>query len=261
MTSVASAWLDPIRRALDARAEPIRAFIRDDDGGWAHERLEQLARQCSTHGLPIDVAVIPAALTADDASRLLALKSTHRGRLGLHQHGWAHVSHEQTGRKCEFGPSRARHEVQRDLTEGQRVMTRWFGAEVDPIFTPPWNRCTDSTAMLLLDIGFEVLSRDVTAPRVDCAGLLECPVTNDWFAKRHGQRIDRNDWTRAFAVTCATQSVLGLLLHHAGMDQEEFERLDPLLRLLAEHPLCRPCSLLDTARSLPRQDVVMERLR
>ena len=37
---------------------------------------------------------------------------------------------------------------------------------VDPIFTPPWNRCTQATADCLAMLGYRVLSRDATASRL-----------------------------------------------------------------------------------------------
>lgn len=254
-------WLSPIRRALDGRADAIDVFLRDDDAGWEDARLDRQVRQCDAYGLPLDLAVIPAAVTDECAARLLRLRRAHRAGLGLHQHGWAHTNHEAAGRACEFGPSRSAADVRRDIAAGREVMHTRFGDAVDPVFTPPWNRCTDATAQLLSDLGFEVLSRDSTARPVDAPDLIECPTTTDWFAKRHGRRLGRDEWALAAAAAFAGRRPVGLLLHHAVMDDGEFEALDPVLRLIAGHPACRPCSLLDAARRAGRPDLTMEKLR
>jgi hypothetical protein len=37
-----SAWLAPLREALDAAPAPVTFFFRDDDAGWRDDRLEAL---------------------------------------------------------------------------------------------------------------------------------------------------------------------------------------------------------------------------
>lgn len=241
-------WMVPLCRALDGRRDPLDVFLRDDDAGWEPERLERQVGQCNAFGLPLDLAVIPAAVTDECAALLLRLRRAHTAGLHWHQHGWTHTNHEPTGRACEFGPSRSAADIRRDIAAGQQVMTARFGQTLDPIFTPPWNRCTDTTAQVLCDLGFAVLSRDTTAPPVHLPSLIECPTTTDWFAKRHGERLDREAWAIAAATAFAGRGPVGLLLHHAVMDDAEFEALDPVLRLIAEHPACRPWSLLEAAR-------------
>ena len=56
-----------------------------------------------------------------------------------------------------------------------------FGDLIEPVFTPPWNRCTAVTAEVLADAGFAVLSRDSTATPLPDARVAEVPVTVDWF--------------------------------------------------------------------------------
>lgn len=256
-----SGWLRPLRLSLDRRTEPIDVFLRDDDAGWEQERLERLVRQCDSHGLPLDLAVIPAAVTDECTAQLRQWRAASTAGLHVHQHGWAHTNHESAGRACEFGPSRPATDVRRDIAAGQRVMRTRFGDAVDPIFTPPWNRCTEATAHALTDLGFAVLSRDTTAPRCHLPSLIECPTTIDWFAKRHGVRLHRDTWAIAAAAALAGRGPAGLLLHHAVMDDGEFAALDPVLQLIAEHPACRPSSLLDAARRAARPDVTMETLK
>ena len=63
----------------------------------------------------------------------------------VHQHGLAHVNHEPDGRKFEFGPSRTHEEQRADIEAGRRLLAERLGDAVEPIFTPPWNRCTRDT--------------------------------------------------------------------------------------------------------------------
>ena len=77
-----SAWLDPVRHALDSRATPVAVFVRDDDAGWDDAALARLLDVCATHRAPIDLAVIPAALDDERAAWLLARRDAHPARLG-----------------------------------------------------------------------------------------------------------------------------------------------------------------------------------
>ena len=95
-------WLDPVRRALDEG--PSTVFFRDDDAGWGDERLWALLDLFDRRALPVDLAVIPAELHPTLTAELTV--RARAGRVHLHQHGFAHVNHEPTGRKCEFGPAR-----------------------------------------------------------------------------------------------------------------------------------------------------------
>ncbi|HKG13628.1 MAG TPA: hypothetical protein VKB12_09815, partial [Pyrinomonadaceae bacterium] len=183
-----SAWLDGLRRALDAAARPVDFFFRDDDAGWRDERLFALLDLFERRRLPIDVAAIPRAMTAALAAELRTRVAAAPDRVAVHQHGFAHLNHEREGRKCEFGPSRSRQLQQHDIESGRRILLEEHGLQSGGIFTPPWNRCTVETGEALLASGFRVLSRDATARPLDLAGLYELPVRVDWFARRKGVR-------------------------------------------------------------------------
>lgn len=177
-------WLDPIRAALDASPYPCPVFFRDDDAGWADQRLFALLDVFDRYGVAVDVAAIPTelrpGLTAALTDRLVG------SPLRVHQHGYAHANHESTERKHEFGPSRQVSAKAADIAAGRVLMREAFGELCDPIFTPPWNRCTPDIADALIAQGFGVLSRDSSAPPVQRPGLAEVPVTVDWFGHRKG---------------------------------------------------------------------------
>jgi hypothetical protein len=236
-------WLDPLRAALDEAPAPVDFFLRDDDAGWDDERLFAMLAVVDRHALAIDLAVIPQALTPSLAESLIGRGERSVGRLGLHQHGLAHRSHEPDGRKCEFGPSRDREAQRRDLTEGQQLLEALLSGLIQPVFTPPWNRCTRVTAELLAELGFRVLSRHVSEPTLDVRDLAELPVSVDWsYAKRHGRRLTFDELGELAAERVRLGGVVGVNLHHAVMDDDELGLLDELCHLLAAHDAarCRP---------------------
>jgi hypothetical protein len=243
-----NAWLEPIARALDGRAAPLTIFFRDDDAGWGDEALFALLAVFDRYDAPVDLAVIPNAIAPEVAARLARHAQVSR-RLGLHQHGFAHVNHEPSGRPCEFGPSRSPDEQRRDIEEGRRRLLSLFGSGLDSIFTPPWNRCTAATAECLRDAGITVLSRDASAAALDAAGLVECPITSDWLWKRQGARVPRGEWAGTFADAIGTADLpIGVMLHHAVMDDEERQGVGALLGLFRNQPNVRLVSMSEAAR-------------
>jgi hypothetical protein len=240
-----SAWLDGLRRALDAAPRPVAFFFRDDDAGWDDDGLFALLDLFARHSAPIDLAAIPSALTRGLAASLRARMEGGPGLLAVHQHGFAHLNHEPEGRrKCEFGEARGWALQQSDIESGRRVLCDLFGRPVSPVFTPPWNRCTAVTGECLLRAGFRVLSRDSTAGRLGLEGLFELPVTVDWFAKRKGVRLSPDELGASLAAAAGTAAPVGVMFHHAPMDEDERRRAGELLALLTSHRNSR-CSLME----------------
>jgi len=229
-----SDWLDPVRAALDASPMPVRFFVRDDDAGWDDEGLGRLLDRCAAHGVHIDIAVIPVELDRRLATSLCARAAT--GLVHLHQHGFRHVNHESNGRKYEFGPSRSHDQQLADIAEGRELIDEHLHPYVDSVFTPPWNRCTDETAAALANLGFKVLSRDSTAVPFGRDDLCEVPVTVDWFAKKKGVPLTRDEIGRQIADQIAAgDGPVGVMLHHAVTDAENLASIDGLLALVAGH--------------------------
>src|SRR5688500_5497238 len=125
-------WLDPVQEELDAAPAPVDVFFRDDDAGWGNDRLIELLDLFEQHALPLDLAVIPAALECGVAAELRARAGA---RLGLHQHGFAHRNHEPDGRRFEFGPGRPYGAQRRDIDAGAERLAAPLGDVVQPIFT------------------------------------------------------------------------------------------------------------------------------
>lgn len=238
-----TAWLDPVREALDKSDTRIDFFFRDDDVGWANDEFRALLACFRRHSVPFDIAVIPSALTAEFAGEIRAARDKTPALVGIHQHGFSHRNHEVVGRKCEFGISRTYQEQYRDIQLGQMRLAEMLGSTLDPIFTPPWNRCTEITGKSLRELGFSVLSRDASAPSLKLSGLEELPISIDWFRTKNGNRLSFQSLGTLIAMAVKQEQYVGIMLHHELMNAREREFLSDLLVLLSTHPRAH-CKLM-----------------
>jgi peptidoglycan/xylan/chitin deacetylase (PgdA/CDA1 family) len=243
-------WLDQLKMRLDAARLPVSFFFRDDDAGWDDDGLFRLLNIFVEHDVPLDLAVIPRAISPELTSRLQKLLEIGPGLISVHQHGYAHINHEVEGRKYEFGPGRSRSEQLSDIEAGRRLLKGQFGRSVAPVFTPPWNRCTYITGECLVQTGFEVLSRDSTATPLDIPGLLELPVSVDWLKRRQGLRIDINEIGNALAVAAFGGAPVGVMLHHAALNEDDRERVGELLAVLNSHQRAQCCLMTSVISEL-----------
>lgn len=221
--------------ALDSAGYPVTFFFRNDDAGWADDELFAL---CDRFGgrAPLDLAVIPLAIRPEVASALVA----HPCRPRFHQHGYAHRNHQATGKKCELSDNRQAHEIGDELLIGHLTLRELFGNRLDPIFTPPWNRCGATAARTLPLMGINVLSRDRGAAPFLIPDLIELPIAVDWTRRR--LHIDS-------ALAAATgRSPVGVMLHHEVLDDADLVAIDDLLDVLTAHPNARMARMADVAR-------------
>lgn len=237
------AGLDRVQQSLDGAHRSVDFFFRDDDVGWGGDRLWKLLDIFAGLGLPVDLAVIPEELTENEARDLLAHATRSPQPIRFHQHGFAHVNHELTGRKYEFGQSRSRSAQEQDITKGRMRLRGLLGPAVDPIFTPPWNRCTDVTGHCLTELGFKVLSRESRAAPLEIGGLVELPITVDWFAHHKGVRLSPAEFGALMATAIHDAKPVGLMFHHAVMDAAERAAARELLALITQHPMASPSSM------------------
>lgn len=223
----------------DLRA-PIDVYIRDDDAGWNDAQLLTLLDLTHRCAVPIDLAAIPQAISRSLARELRKRCEAAHGAVNLHQHGNTHLNHEAEGRKSEYGSSRSAEQQRDDLVRGQQQLREHFGDLLQPIFTPPWNRCSELTPVLLCELGFAALSRDRGARPTQDA-LQEMSVDMDW--SRHwregGAAGVAAGFNRAVRERAADGQALGLMLHHAVMVHDEFLLLEQWLGVLSAHPQVR----------------------
>jgi peptidoglycan/xylan/chitin deacetylase (PgdA/CDA1 family) len=233
-----SVWLDPLRRELDAASAPRTFYFRDDDAGWATDRLLPLLDLFERHQMPLDVAVIPAALDARLAEELRCRRDRAPALLAFHQHGFAHANHEPSGRPYEFGPSRSRLAQRADIARGAERLRALLG-ETQPIFTPPWNRCTETTGGCLVALGFRALVRDSTARPLELDELPELQVHVDWSSRTELGRV----------LAASREGPTGVMLHHALLDAPERADVAALIGLLASHEHARCVALSEVLRA------------
>lgn len=234
-------WSDGLRRVLDGCEHAVPVFFRDDDGGWNDPALRALVERFADHGVPLDVALIPSAVTPELADWLAERVGP---KFGLHQHGFEHVNNERQGRKCEFGAARGYRKQRRDLSMGQERLKALLGRRLDPIFTPPWNRCTAETLKALQQLGFVALSRDVGARPLGVEHTLrELPVTLDWMKHRGPDgRPDLAALGDRLGQQLLGDRPVGIMLHHAVMNDDDLRAVQALLAVLRSHLVvdCRP---------------------
>ncbi|MEW6129115.1 MAG: hypothetical protein AB1757_18900 [Acidobacteriota bacterium] len=231
-----SDWLTEVKKSLNQRATPVTFFFRDDDAGWSNDRLFALLDVFARYELPIDLAAIPQATTIALAEHLLKRLASTPELVAVHQHGFAHLNHELQGKKTEFGATRSAQLQMKDISSGREKLFELFGAHLQPIFTPPWNRCSRVTGHCLSELGFRILSRDHTAEACNIVGLSELPVCIDWFKQQRGIRLTNEQIGSQIATAVQQKPVVGIMLHHALIDEKERHSLQDLLRLLTHHP-------------------------
>ena len=84
-----TAWLDPLREALDESNTFIDFFFRDDDIGWATGEFRALLACFRRYSVPLDLAAIPNVLTSELADEICTLHAQSPALLGVHRDaGW-----------------------------------------------------------------------------------------------------------------------------------------------------------------------------
>lgn len=227
--------LSAVDAALDrlaAREGAIEVFFRDDDGGWADAQLRTLCDWFAGRELPLDIAVIPRALSTDTLALLEPRLADPGRRLGVHQHGLAHVDHQPGGRAAEFGDARGELSQRIDIAAGRACLEAAFGERLDPIFTPPWNRCTADTVRALAALDVRTLSRLSGAEEVPASPLAELSVTIDWLKRRRGERLVGEAFVDYVVGAIEANAHVGVMLHHEHMHAAELELLDEFVRRL-----------------------------
>ncbi len=219
---------------------PLHLFFRDDDVDEDEATLRRLLQLFLRRETPINLGVIPGRLTAAGDKLLAQSVSAAPALLELNQHGWWHLNHERTGRKCEFGPGRTYAEQLADIARGQARMTEAFGLHWFPVFIPPWNRCTEDTYRALDQLGFRVLSAKRGNSVVTGYRFKEISVTLDLYRWQGGVCLKPSEEiVDDLIALLPRQQTIGMMLHHKVMDERAFSFLGSMLDALASHPTVR----------------------
>jgi hypothetical protein len=171
----------------------------------------------------------------------------HAAHLRPVVHGWAHKNHAAPPEKrSEFGTPRDR--ATQDAADGLDRLTELFGAQLQPMFVPPWNRIHRTLLAQLPALGYRAVS--TFAPRQTpfaAPGLLQInthldPV--DWRGTRGLAQMEAllhpvhaHLAARRLGKADATEPY-GLLTHHLIHDEDVWNFCAQILTTLA--PIATP---------------------
>lgn len=236
--------LDALTVALQSRTQPATVFFRDDDAGWGNGHLGTLCERMSEVSIDLDLAVIPAALDRLTSANIIRLSRHFSSTVNFHQHGYAHINHQQQGRKCEFGSQRDIDQQRRDIRLGQTRLQDTLGTLVDPIFTPPWNRCTSDTCKVLSEFGFKAISRISGSNGVEHFGLMDVSASIDWQKKKQCVPLTWTEFCQYATHHLLNCDVVGVMLHHEHLTNDDYVRLRQFVDCLRDSGKVRFRSML-----------------
>ena len=241
-----------ITQSLKQRSvqNPVRVFFRADDIGVPGKQFTRLIDIFARHKAPLCLAVVPVWLTPVRWSAILNISRKTSSLWCWHQHGWRHKNYEKQLKKQEFGPSRPAADIKQDLVRGRQRLASIMGPHLDPIFTPPWNRCSADTLNLLKQLDYHAVSRSIGAmPRVP-KGLCDIPVHIDLHTRRD---TDSNEgWQKLFLElgNALTGDICGIMIHHQRMNDAAFHFMDALLNVLSQSDQCRLVRMTDLVQEI-----------
>ena len=238
-------WND-LDRELEAWAAEGRTatlWWRDDDAVRATAALDRLLDLGDGEGIPVALAVIPAA-----AEPSLAQSLSGRRGLAILQHGLRHANHApENAKKAEFGPHRLPAEMIASLRVGREMLGLVPGFV--KVLVPPWNRIDESLLAALPGIGIKGIS--TFAPRRTAhpaPGLRQTNTHVDPIAWHDGRGFVGTaaalDAVVGHLAARRTRTVdadepTGILTHHLDMDAEGWAFLAGLFARTRAHPAAR----------------------
>jgi peptidoglycan/xylan/chitin deacetylase (PgdA/CDA1 family) len=220
------------KRANSTPGSPTAVFFRADDVAVPGRQFQRLMKIFTRNEVPLSLAVVPAWLTPLRWQALSRLGASRSDLWCWHQHGWRHRNHEREGKKQEFGPFRSVNALRADLDRGRRKLNAIMGAAFSPLFTPPWNRCSEITLALLLEMGYDAVSRSRGSQPPAPSGLPDHAVDVDLHTGRAPSAVI--GWQRLINQLEAglRQPRCGIMIHHQCMNDAAFCFLDTLLDTL-----------------------------
>ena len=227
-----------IDRCLSAALEkadskdPGYVFFRADDVAAPGSNFVRLMDLFTRYRVPLCLAVVPAWLTK---ARWQYLKAVGRKAPSLwcwHQHGWRHVNHEPEGKSQEFGPSRPSMQIRDDLIRGKHHLQALMGESFSPVFTPPWNRCDQSTLCILKELNYQAVSRSEKSDPPAPDGLPDFAVSVDLHTRKEDHPL--LGWEGLFSELggSLSQNLCGIMIHHQRMNETAFAFLEMFLQAL-----------------------------
>ncbi len=238
-------WADLERElaAWQAADRTASFWWRDDDAAAANEPLERLFALAARTGVPLALAAIPAS-AEPGLARHLAVAPPGSALL---QHGYDHRNHAPDGeKKWELGGHRPATEVVAELVRGWARLRALFGEACLPVLVPPWNRIAPEITAALPASGYSGLS--TFGPRrapEPAPGLHQVNCHIDLFRWKPARRFLGTEQVLEHLVGIlaaqrgrapAAAEPIGIMTHHLVHDEEAWQFLEALLRLLCLQP-------------------------
>lgn len=238
-------WAKLREELAELRSAEMRLPIwwRDDDAIQPTTELDRLTIMSQRTGVPVHLAVIPKFAGPPLADQVKGVSN-----LIPVVHGWAHQNHAPAGsKKAEFGAGRAG--AAQDAANGLTSLRTLFGAQLAPMFVPPWNRIDPTIYSELVKAGYKILS--TFTPRTTAK-----PVPGLTQINTH---IDPIDWRGTRGLIDSTALInqivkllrdrrigdadnaepLGLLTHHLVHTTDVWDFTEQLLDTLQTGPTDR----------------------
>ena len=229
--------LSKVEHCIDIACEhvaferPKYVFFRADDVAVPGNRFARLLELFTTYEAPLSLAVVPAWLTRLRWQHIKELDKKIPSILCWHQHGWRHINHEINEKKQEFGSVRPTSLVREDLVRGRSRLEDLMGEAYYPVFTPPWNRCSLDTLVLLKELGYHAVSRHLGSRPLPPDGLPDFPVNVDLHTRKETNPAE--GWERLFAELgkAVYSGFCGIMIHHQRMNNMSFNFIEMLLQI------------------------------
>ncbi len=215
-------------------------FFRADDIGVPSAQYHRLIQLFLHHKMPLCLATVPTWLTTSRLEALTLDANINSSQWCWHQHGWLHKNHETSGKKQEFGPLRSYDAIKADLERGKIRLQKLLGSAFFPFFTPPWNRCGETTLIALKELHFQGLSRSKGAHPAPPPDLLDISINVDLHTRKEANHEEGLTNLLKELSTSLAGDVSGIMIHHQIMNDEAFRFLDILLQKISETPFIQP---------------------
>ena len=221
-----------IERGCSKCSTSPTVFFRADDIGIPSKQFSQLISSFKKHKMPLCLATVPTWLTPRRLKDLQQLTGDSKAQWCWHQHGYVHRNFELIGKNQEFGPARTYNEVTSSLEKGKNRLNFLLGTLNQPVFTPPWNRCSIETLQSLQDLKFQAISRSLGAKPHTKETFPDFQVNVDLHTRKEFSPSDGFQNLLAELEQSLASGRCGIMLHHQRMNGRAVHLLDTLLACL-----------------------------
>ena len=232
LASVEERLTSAIEKGCNACTTTPTVFFRADDIAIPSKQFSQLIESFKKHKMPLCLATVPTWLNTSRLADLQPLVGCSTSQWCWHQHGYVHRNFEPVGKNQEFGPARTYSEITSSIKKGKDRLDLLLGALNQPVFTPPWNRCSKETLQALQDLKFHAISRSRGAQPPTTAIFPDFQVNVDLHTRKEQASDQGFHNLLAELEQSLASGRCGIMLHHQRMNNHAVDFLDTLLSCL-----------------------------